>query len=495
MRVETTTVESSASQPPIDAGSVRAIPSTSQIEARSIDFISHRERHGTALGQVPIWFMGQFQINTLSMGFIGPAMGLSLGWTVAAAFLGVLIGTLFMAFHATQGPVMGLPQMIQSRAQFGYRGVIIPLIAVLIDFIGYNVICAVIIIAGLASLFGIQPVPVVLALGIISCVLAIYGHDWVHRAAKLFFFINIPIFGLLTLAILSGYIVGDPATTLKSASTGFVVVAFGTQLAAAASNQIAYAPFVSDYTRYLPRDTPAWRVISAVFAGAAMSGFWLIALGAWFATHLAATDPLAALKISGNELVDGLGLFMVGIAVLMNIGVLAMDNYSSSLALITVGDSIRSLKPTKMLRIITVVAVTIIWGFFALRSGQNVVDTLWLILTILLYVLVPWTAVNLVDFFFVRHGHYAITHLFKPNGIYGAWGIRGMLAYVVGMVTMIPFMVLPGIFAGSVANMLGGTDIAWLVGLFSSGVAYFLIRPTVRHEQTAIDESNRELRN
>jgi hypothetical protein len=34
-----------------------------------------------------------------------------------------------MAFHANQGPRMGLPQMIQSRAQFGTRGVIFPFAA------------------------------------------------------------------------------------------------------------------------------------------------------------------------------------------------------------------------------------------------------------------------------------------------------------------------------------------------------------------------------
>jgi len=31
------------------------------------------------------------------------------------------------------------------------------------------------------------------------------------------------------------------------------------------------------------------------------------------------------------------------------------------------------------------------------------------LLSLLLYLLVPWTAVNLVDFFLVRKGHYAIT--------------------------------------------------------------------------------------
>jgi hypothetical protein len=37
--------------------------------------------------------------------------------------------TTFMALHASQGPHLGLPQMLQSRAQFGYRGVVVPLLA------------------------------------------------------------------------------------------------------------------------------------------------------------------------------------------------------------------------------------------------------------------------------------------------------------------------------------------------------------------------------
>jgi hypothetical protein len=44
-----------------------------------------------------------------------------------------------MAFHANQGPRMGLPQMIQSRAQFGLRGAIVPFIAVIFVYIGFNV--------------------------------------------------------------------------------------------------------------------------------------------------------------------------------------------------------------------------------------------------------------------------------------------------------------------------------------------------------------------
>ena len=43
---------------------------------------------------------------------------------------------------------------------------------------------------------------------------------------------------------------------------------------------------------------------------------------------------------------------------------------------------------------------------------------------------IPWTAVNLVDYYIVRRGHYAIAEIFNPHGMYGRWGWRGILAYL-----------------------------------------------------------------
>jgi len=55
-----------------------------------------------------------------------------------------------------------------------------------------------------------------------------------------------------------------------------------------------------------------------------------------------------------------------------------------------------------------------------LSHSANAINALYDSLSIMLYLLVPWTAVNLMDYFFVRKGHYAITDFFTPNGIYGA---------------------------------------------------------------------------
>ena len=85
-----------------------------------------------------------------------------------------------------------------------------------------------------------------------------------------------------------------------NAAGGFTWAAFVTQLASAASFNVTSAPYVSDYSRYLPADTPRFRIIRHVFAGAALSAIWLIALGAWLATHLGSEDGLLALAQAGN---------------------------------------------------------------------------------------------------------------------------------------------------------------------------------------------------
>ena len=112
----------------------------------------------------------------------------------------------------------------------------------------------------------------------------------------------------------------------------------------------------------------------------------------------------------------------------------------------------------------------------------------------MLYFLIPWTAVNLVDFYFVRHGHYAITEIFNPNGLYGRWAWRGLTAYCVGLAAMVPFMYL-SFYVGPVANALGGVDISFAVGLIVSGGLYFILSRSLdlTDEARRVEESKRQL--
>ena len=110
---------------------------------------------------------------------------------------------------------------------------------------------------------------------------------------------------------------------------------------------------------------------------------------------------------------------------------------------------------------LAILGVSAGWIAATFAITTDAIALLFATLTIMLYLLVPWTAVNLVDYFFVRRGRYAITHLFMPKGIYGAWGIRGLAAYLIGFVATLPFFVLPDVYTGPAARALGGVDVGW----------------------------------
>jgi nucleobase:cation symporter-1, NCS1 family len=275
------------------------------------------------------------------------------------------------------------------------------------------------------------------------------------------------------------------------------------QFSVAAAYNITYAPYVSDYSRYMPRNTPPRGIITAVFFGASSSAIWLIALGAWLATRLGINDGLVGLQVAGDNVVAPLGSITAVLSATALLATMGMNAYGGMLTVLTGIDSFKTIRTSRALRVVTVVALAILWYVIgaSISSSTSAVSAVLDSLTLMLYLLVPWTALNLVDYFFVRHGHYAITDIFRADGVYGAWGWRGLTAYFVGFACEIPFMVLPPIAGLSYtgffpSHLTNGVDYAWLVGLAVSGLLYLLLSGSldVAAEQSAIDASERELK-
>jgi purine-cytosine permease-like protein len=440
------------------------------IEQRSITFVPEHERHGRVIDQGPFWFLSNFHFFAIAIGFVGPSLGLSLGFTILAGTVGILIGTAFQAFHASQGAELGLPQMIQSRAQFGYRGVIVPLLATFVSLVGYNVVATIILSEGMQALWSVNRVGFSVGMSILAAVLAVWGYDWLHRVFRILFWISLPLFCLLSVAILAGKAGGTNA-----ADGGFNAVAFVTQLASAVSFNVTAAPYVSDYSRYLPTKTPRAAIIFNVFLGSSLSAIWLIALGAWLATHMGITDGLMALKQSGDVVARGLGSVLAITSIVALIATVGMNAYSAMLTLMTTLDSIRPVPPAQTLRIGLIAAITLLWSVVALSLSGEAVTYVNAMLVMMLYCLMPWTAVNLIDYFWLRRGRYSITDLFVPNGLYGAWGGRGLLAYAIGFMASIPFFVVPNVYTGPIAARLGAVDLGWLVSLAVTALTYLAV--------------------
>jgi purine-cytosine permease-like protein len=287
---------------------------------------------------------------------------------------------------------------------------------------------------------------------------------------KILFWLSLPLFSVLSIAVLFG-----KAGGAVHVAGHWSWVAFGTQLASAVSYNVTCAPQVSDYSRYLPSRTPRSHVIAHVFLGSAVSAIWLIVLGAWLATHLSSQDALLAVQQSGNLLQPGFGSLLAGVSIAALVAGIGATTYSAALVLISTVDSLRPVRPTRSLRVIVTVGLMVVWIGIAASLGGNAVTYVNAMLVMMLYFLMPWTAVNLVDYFLVRRGRYSILDLFEPEGIYGAWGGRGLVAYAVGFTVSIPFFVIPGVYTGQFAARFGNVDFGWLVSGLAAAATYLLL--------------------
>jgi nucleobase:cation symporter-1, NCS1 family len=445
------------------------------VEVRSFDHVPESERHGTVRSQVQFWFMVNATLITLFTGAVGPLFGLGLSWTLLAIVIGSIAGTMFQAFHGAQGPHMGLPQMIQSRVQFGSRGAILPLAAVTIVQFGFAIFYIQTGASSLADVTVDQPVLFPMLVGVAAVVLAIVGYRLLLRVEKIASYIMLVNLLLLTVAAAAVLPIGAMLS-----DSMFAPVAFLAQAGAAATYQLAIAPIVSDYTRYLPSKTSGRAVSAAVFGGTLLSAVWLESLGAALAIAFPGTDLIAAIRDMGNSFGFGLGAATMVVSLISCLIACALTFYSGSVSLLSAAEAFRPIRSSRALRSMTIIIAGILVITVTLLLPSDTLGSFSAFLSILGYFLIPWTAVNLTDYYFVRRGMYSITDILKSDGgIYGRWGITGMVSYGLGFVAMVPFF-STAIYTGPVAAALGGADVAFAIGLTVSAGAYLLI--TRRHD-------------
>jgi NCS1 family nucleobase:cation symporter-1 len=172
------------------------------IEQRSIDYVPLAERHGKVWHLWPVWFSGDAQLATLAVGVLGITLGGNLLWTAAAVIVGCALGTFFMAFHAAQGPQLGLPQMIQSRPQFGYTGALLVWAVALVAYIGFNAFNQVLAVQALHQLWpSIAPASpqAMIVFTIAALALAAIGYDTIHLAQRTFAYLMIVILSVFSI--------------------------------------------------------------------------------------------------------------------------------------------------------------------------------------------------------------------------------------------------------------------------------------------------------
>jgi len=439
------------------------------IEKRSIDYIPLAERHGKVWHLWPVWFSGDAHLATVATGVVGLALGGTLVWMAIAVVLGCAFGTFFMAFHSTQGPQLGLPQMIQSRPQFGYVGALLVWGVALIAYIGFNAFNQLLAAQTAVSLHLGAERPAMLLFTLISVALAVVGYDLIHLAQRWVAYVLIGALLLFSASLVSHWHLAARQTELGA----FQTVPFLSQFFAAASYQIAWSIYVSDYSRYLPRNVGVRPSFWWTYLGAFVGGAWTMLVGTLAKALFPSLGIAAGLLAAADAVLPGFGRPLLLCSLLGLVTITSLNFYGASLTLLSVADSLRPSKPTTSKRLTTLLLSAVAATCIALQSSHDFIEKFGDFLAVLLYLFTPWTAINLIDFYVVRKGHYSVREIFNARGMYGRWNWRGLSAYAIGFVAMIPFF-STGLYTGPVAVALGGADVAMLVGLPAAALVYLI---------------------
>lgn len=455
------------------------------VETHSIDFIPNSLRHGKASDLLFLWFGSNTNMAVFATGLIVMAPHFGLWWAVLGILVGTLIGSIFMAFHSAQGPHLGIPQMIQSRAQFGYFGAVVPLIMVVVMYLGFFAAGAVIGADALAKLLHISVTDSLLISSIGVFLLVLTGYNMIHWVNRIMSYVYGVVFLILTVVVLA-----SPVHLASGgiASSGFLLGPFLLSVSLAVINTLAYAPYVADYSRYLPETTTVRSTFWYSYIGVAVSNAWMMLLGALIAMRFTSANPVSGLAFFGNK-VDGVfsGVVLL-VAALGIITINSLNIYGGFMSsLTTLSTFFPHWKADLSLRLWFIIPFTILGTYLGFLAEHNILAGFENFLTILIDFLVPWTAINLTDYYLVRRGEYNVKSIFNPAGIYGRLNVWAFVAYFGGFFAEMPFMDTL-VYEGPVAKLLSNGDISWIPGIIVSGLIYLI---TSKRYDSAVSQAGR----
>lgn len=438
------------------------------IEKHTIGYVPPQDRHGKVRDLFTLWFGGNIAPLPIVTGALGVQLfHLNLVWGIVAILVGHLVGGVLMALHSAQGPQMGIPQMIQSRAQFGSLGALLVVVIAGVMYIGF--FASNIVLAG-KSLHGVVeavPVSVGIVVGALgSGIIGIIGYRFIHVLNR----IGTWVLGI-GIVVGFGYIFSHVQSDDFLTRGGFNLAGWLATVSLAALWQIAFAPYVSDYSRYLPADVKVSSTFWTTYLGSALGSSLSFIFGAVAVLAIpAGMDTMDAVKLATGTL----GPLMLVLFLLSVISHNALNLYGAVLSIITLVQTfayrwIPTAKSRAVLSLIVLAACCVVAVFASADFIGHFVD----MVLVLLVVLVPWTAINLIDFYVIHKGDYDIQSIFKVDGgIYGRYNPQALIAYAVGIAVQIPFMNTP-LYVGPVSAHINGADLSWLVGLAITSPLYW----------------------
>ncbi|MET9379327.1 cytosine permease [Streptomyces sp. NPDC002992] len=444
-----------------------------RIEAHGVDHIPDSERHGRPRELFSVWAAANVNYLSLIIGGALVLMGLSLWQSLAVIVVGNLFW-LLTGLLATSGPAAGAPSEVITRSLYGVIGNrfnnAIGGWLVSVCYFALNLAAAAAAAFALVEKAGITTntpvkVVVVVVIAALTLVISVYGHGMIMKLYLPITLVLAAAFAVVAFAV-AGHadFAYRPAEPLTGVELWAVLVAGVTMIA---SGPLSYTTS-ADFSRYLPRTAPRKGIVGWTAFGAFLPSVLTCALGAVAATAVDMTDPQTGLE----RILPGWfhPVFLLAL-VLGTIAINALTAYSAGLALQAVGLRIR-----RSLSVIVdgVVAVALtLYGLLA----SSLLDTVSNALQLAVVLTGPLMAVYATDIV-LRRGRYdgaALSDETPNSPFWYTGGVNGAGALALGAGVAAATLSVNTLYAGPVADALGGVDVSLPVGMVVSAAVYAVL--------------------
>ncbi|MCY7412705.1 MAG: cytosine permease [Salinibacterium sp.] len=453
-------------------------PKATEVEQRGIDTVPDADRTSTWFDLMRIQFGGANTFATVLLGTFPILLGLSFWEAVAATVLGLLVGITFLMPMGLFGPKTGTNNAVSSGAFFGVRGRVIGSFLSLLTAVAFYSISVWVggdaLVGALNRLFGVPDsigLRTVLygLIGLIVIVVVIYGYQFMLLVNKTAVIAN-SILILLAIVAFSGtfdasYDPGREAYALGAFWPTFILSAL-----IVASNPISFGAFLGDWSRYIPANTPARKILGATFLGQSLTLIPFL-FGVATATLVAGQTDYVFELIQVSPIWYAVLLMVVAFIGGLSTGTTSL--YGTGLDFSSVFPRFTRVRATIFIGVIAFLFILTGRIFFDLLGAVNAFVGAIIVTT------TPWMVIMTIGFF-VRRGSFARSDLqvFNRGETGGRYwftaGVnwRGVAAWIVAAALGLSFAYFPPVIEGPFNAVAGGIDLSLIVAIVSAAVLY-----------------------
>lgn len=446
-------------------------PGDFSVETHGIAPIAQDQRYGRPRRLFTVWFAPQVNMTGVFTGTLAIVLGLGFWLGMLAMIIGTVLGSLVVGYLSTWGPRTGAAQLPNARMAFG-GGVVLPAALQWLSSIAWD---------GLVGLFGgealaaLLDIPFWIAVLIVLALQGIagfFGYELIHRMQAVLTVVLFVTFVVFAVKLVSG---GEAIITPASVGGADLVGAFILEVTIALSLSISWASYAADFSRYLPADSSRARVFGCTFAGIVLAYIFVQGIGIAAAGVLGEQTAAGVRAVMGGGALGAAALVVIALAA---IGSSAMNDYSGSLALQTIGVRLR--RPVSALVVTTLAFALILW----LHAG----DTAARFQTVLLFIgywIPAFVAVVVIDWLLRTRGRATVNPAHERTS--RADAVVAVVVFGVAYAAAVPFMNVDTLFVGPVARAWHGADIAYFVNFLVAAAlygGYRLIRRRSRESAT-----------